>query len=874
MTRRTPPRLWFCALALGPLLAAPRLAPAQTDPWPTYQRTPTRLGRTEAIGPQTPNLIWRVRVDPTEAYTQLNSGMVLDVAGRLFVGHYGGLTAVDTNDGKIAWQYIHNWDGTTTPTLFDGRVMFGSTGDLLYCLDASDGSEIWTVPTVPHPRGGPVVDDRGVLYASSDGAIYARRVADGSEVWTREDLGGSTPTIDNTGRLFVSEYGGYFMRLDTQTGQTLWTAASNGNRDGMPLENDRLFAPGVYSPFACLDATTGETLWSFDAENSSAGAATGHQGSVYFGTQVNVEGWLFKLNREDGEEIWRHTLDLAVFSPPVIGGNETVYFTTSRPEGSGQVFAVRADGSILWTYPMPWHTNASPMLAPDGTLFVLCGDKYLYAFHDPISGDVDVDRIFDLDDNCPEHFNPGQDDTDGDGVGDACDNCPQGSNPDQADEDGDGQGDLCDDDGFNPVCFEPWVRYSCSARQVALADVSGDLVPDLITLYNSRFSLGINIGVGDGTFGLETTFNTISFSNGMVAADFDGDTDIDLAISYSGGAPGGPSFSIYVNDGKGTFTPGPAYFLTGLFVRSITAGDLDGDQDVDLILTERSQGQDRMFVMLNNGAGAFVPGETVMLGDVGHGLALGDLDGDLDLDLAVAIFSAHVVAVLLNDGTGAFGPSTNYPTGGWQPESVALVDVDGDGDQDLAVVNDYDAQGNCEGQPTCGNMAILKNSGHGTFGQPTTYGPTDHPSSVLSADIDGRNGPDIVIANAGEYREHEFESTSVFLNTGEGNFGGPIDFETGSWAFSVACGDMDGDGDDDIAIANQGMNGTVVLINCTAPPTPGDLNGDGVVGAADLLILLASWGTCPDLPETCPADLDLNGSVGAADLLILLNNWG
>ncbi len=52
----------------------------------------------------------------------------------------------------------------------------------------------------------------------------------------------------------------------------------------------------------------------------------------------------------------------------------------------------------------------------------------------------------------------------------------------------------------------------------------------------------------------------------------------------------------------------------------------------------------------------------------------------------------------------------------------------------------------------------------------------------------------------------------------------------------------------------------------------GDINGDGVVGAADLLSLLVSWGPC----ETgcCPADLDGNGSVGASDLLTLLVNWG
>ncbi|MEE8153487.1 MAG: hypothetical protein V3T53_00840 [Phycisphaerales bacterium] len=55
---------------------------------------------------------------------------------------------------------------------------------------------------------------------------------------------------------------------------------------------------------------------------------------------------------------------------------------------------------------------------------------------------------------------------------------------------------------------------------------------------------------------------------------------------------------------------------------------------------------------------------------------------------------------------------------------------------------------------------------------------------------------------------------------------------------------------------------------------PADLNMDGSVGAADLLILLVSWGPCPDPPADCPADLDGNGSVGAADLLILLAAWG
>jgi hypothetical protein len=49
-----------------------------------------------------------------------------------------------------------------------------------------------------------------------------------------------------------------------------------------------------------------------------------------------------------------------------------------------------------------------------------------------------------------------------------------------------------------------------------------------------------------------------------------------------------------------------------------------------------------------------------------------------------------------------------------------------------------------------------------------------------------------------------------------------------------------------------------------------DLNGDGVVGSADLGILLSLWGVC----QTCLADLDRDGSVGSADLSLLLAAWG
>ncbi|MHC4653300.1 MAG: hypothetical protein ACYTES_20885 [Planctomycetota bacterium] len=52
------------------------------------------------------------------------------------------------------------------------------------------------------------------------------------------------------------------------------------------------------------------------------------------------------------------------------------------------------------------------------------------------------------------------------------------------------------------------------------------------------------------------------------------------------------------------------------------------------------------------------------------------------------------------------------------------------------------------------------------------------------------------------------------------------------------------------------------------------MDGDGTVGVNDFLLMLAAWGTCPDLPDPCPADLDGDGSVGVTDFLWLLGAWG
>lgn len=77
-------------------------------------------------------------------------------------------------------------------------------------------------------------------------------------------------------------------------------------------------------------------------------------------------------------------------------------------------------------------------------------------------------------------------------------------------------------------------------------------------------------------------------------------------------------------------------------------------------------------------------------------------------------------------------------------------------------------------------------------------------------------------------------------------------------------------------VGTQGVRPESVAVWSPPPaPVPGDLDGDGVVGIADLLALLSAWGPCPlRCPPSCSGDLDGDCAVGIADLLALLGNWG
>ncbi|MGI4874533.1 MAG: FG-GAP-like repeat-containing protein [Janthinobacterium lividum] len=142
-------------------------------------------------------------------------------------------------------------------------------------------------------------------------------------------------------------------------------------------------------------------------------------------------------------------------------------------------------------------------------------------------------------------------------------------------------------------------------------------------------------------------------------------------------------FTTATSSGTGTFAGGsdPA---VGSLPFNVALGDVDGDGDLDLVTANASSST--VSVRLNNGAGTFGGGTDVAVGSGPVSVALGDVDGDGDLDLVTANNKASGTArVRLNNGAGTFAGGTD-PAVGSSPGKITLGDVDGDGDLDLLTV--------------------------------------------------------------------------------------------------------------------------------------------------------------------------------------------
>ena len=269
-------------------------------------------------------------------------------------------------------------------------------------------------------------------------------------------------------------------------------------------------------------------------------------------------------------------------------------------------------------------------------------------------------------------------------------------------------------------------------------------------------------------------------------------------------------------------------------------GDVDGDGDLDVVFANGRHLAEPDWVYSNDGRGTFYGKRRLeSQPDRSYGIALGDLDDNGTLDAVVANDAGDRSVVYSNDGSGAFLPIAGLGSGTLSEarRAVALSDLDSDGDLDVVLVGS-------------GQDHVYLNEAAGRRWTSVPLGPeTARGLAVVVGDLDLDGDADLAIAYRAPGR------TVVYENDGNASFtAGQILSEGVSDPTGLALGDLDGDRILDLVIVNWRKTHSLYL-------------GDGRGGLVEHEV----FGTEMDQAwSVALGDFDLDGDfdvlVGAANL--------
>ncbi|MEM9410168.1 MAG: FG-GAP-like repeat-containing protein [Planctomycetota bacterium] len=396
-----------------------------------------------------------------------------------------------------------------------------------------------------------------------------------------------------------------------------------------------------------------------------------------------------------------------------------------------------------------------------------------------------------------------------------------------------------------PTNYEFVMGFDDVPDSLSLADVDGDSDLDIVTTDQSSSGINVLFNDGDGFIEADVGYTVGSFPRAVALADFNDDGLPDIAASTCVN----DMVSILFNIGNGLFELDAQYFAIGTGLSDIATEDIDGDGDIDLVVTNRlnsPQTDPGFVVFMNDGNGQFSEAVQYVLPSGAETLTSGDFDLDGDVDVAMSVRFADSVAVSLNHGDGTFADPILYDVGN-RPFSITSADIDNDGDLDLATANLFsDSTG--VGNDVC----ILLNNGDGSFADPMTFieGRGTH---IASADYDRDGDIDLAIAAGQE--------ATLMINQGNLEFRSGFSVRIGDGENRIVFGDMDGDDDLDLVTSNRFADSISIVFNdCFLL---GDINMDGRVDLLDIdpfVNLLRSGSYAEE------ADVNMDGAVNLLDI--------